>query len=605
MIPKSDINHIRETVDIIKFLESRGVAANKAGTSWVALCPIHSERSPSFHIKPAENRYHCFGCGSGGDIINLVQELDQLSFSGAVEELADYAGITIQKAEEDEEFKKLKRLYALTETASQWFRSNFTSLPDEHPAKENLGERKLLQLADEDESIGYAPNSGMVQHLNSKGFKIEEIREVGLMASNEEREWAAYRKRLVWSIRNIQGKVVGFSARKVYENDTGPKYINSPQTKLYNKSRTLFGLFEAHKHITKQQSVYVVEGQTDVMAMRAAGVLNVVASNGTAFGKEHAEILYRLADRARESKQFTINFCFDNDPAGVKAAKKMFTIDANLQTLANVVTIPQGDPDDVRRLYGDQALIDALENKVPLLEFILKQELKEWDVKTAEGQSRFLNEANQLLSDVTNSVVLDSYKRKISWWTGVPLSEISLNKNRQRNNNNQNHNNDHSQVSEGELRKRILAALIQFPTPTLEAIAANGITFDMFQSEGRVIIEEAFRFLAQYGDLAGEGDRVVFDVDSFTNPKLVTDLMFVPLASEEDSANPERVKSIVNSICHVFIITKTANENNMVQARIVNATEDSIILDDETLLEEIIEARKVVVKRRPSTTTQR
>lgn len=600
MIPKADINYIRENVDIIKFLESRGVASNKAGISWLALCPIHSERTPSFNIKAVENRYHCFGCGSSGDIINLVQELDQLSFSGAIEEIAEYAGIVIKKDEEDEEFKKLKRLYALTETVSLWFRENFTSLPDEHPAKENLSERRLLELANEDPSIGYAPNNGMVQHLTSKGYSIEEIHQVGLMTSKDGREWASYRKRLIWSIRNIQGKVVGFSARKVYENDNGPKYINSPQTRLYNKSHTLFGLYEAHKHITKQQSVFVVEGQTDVMAMRAAGVLNVVASNGTAFGKDHAEILYRLADRARESKQFTINFCFDNDPAGVKAAKKMFTIDSTLQTLSNVVTIPDGDPDDVRRNQGDEALVKALENRVPLLEFILRKELEEWDITTPEGQSKFLAEANKLLSGVDNSIVLDSYKRKLSWWTGVPLSEINLRRAPNKTQNNQQHESNHSGVSEGELRKRVLAALIQFPEETMEAIAVNRITMDMFQNDGRIIIEEAFRYLRENGMAEDAGMRTIFDIDAFSNPKLVTDLMFVPIVTEE-GASRDRIKSIVNFICHVFIAARTVNENNMVQARIVNATEDGGFMDDETLLKEIVEARKSVARKRPTT----
>lgn len=589
MISKEDIEKIRKAVDIIDYLSFRGVEAHQAGTSWKALCPIHSERSPSFHIKPETKTWHCFGCGNGGDIFSLVQEMDELNFSAAIQELAEYAGIKLVE-QEDEEFKKVKRLYQLTELTSAYFRQEFERLPDEHPAKIEFSKRNLLELANEDETIGFAPNNGMIQFLQGKGFSKEDMKEVGLLS---EKENALFRKRVIWSIRNIQGKVVGFTARKIYEADLGGKYINSPQTRIYNKSQTLFGLFEAHKAITKQQSVYIVEGQMDVMALRAIGITNVVAPNGTAFTKEQSLLLQRLADRGKESKQFTVNFCFDGDSAGIKAAKKVFEVEPSLQTTANVVEIEegQGDPCDIRLNEGDAYLEDVLLNKrVSLLEFILKKELEEWDVRTPEGQAKFIAQASLLLEGIDNNVVLESYKRKISWWTGVPLSNISISGGKTINYRPE----AHAGVSSGELRKRVVAALLQFPEETYEAIQASHITVDMFKNASKdifetslALIEEQMRSVEYEED---ENFRVELRPDQFENPKMISELIFLNLTAEEE-LNSARKKSIVANICKVFINEYKSNENNMIQARILAASEDNNLIEDEDLLKEILDAR--------------
>lgn len=586
MIPKEDIEKIRKAINLVDYLSFRGVESHQSGATWKALCPIHSERTPSFHIRPEQQQWRCFGCGLGGDVFSLVQEMDQLSFYGAVQELADYAGIEITE-EEDAEFKKLKRLYALTGVASAWFRENFVNLPDEHPAKVNFSERKLLELANKDTTIGFAPNNGMTQYLGGKGFSMEEMKEVGLITSGD-RQGVLFRKRIIWSIKNIQGKVIGFTARKVYEADLGGKYINSPQTKLYNKSHSLFGLYEAHKSITKSQSVYVVEGQTDVMALRAVGIENVVAPNGTAFGKEHSLMLQRLADRGKDSKQFTINFCFDGDAAGVNAAKKMFDVDPILQTTANVISIPTGDPCDIRNLHGDDVLIRILEeNKVTLLEFILKKELEEWDIKTPEGQSKFIAQANNLLSGVDSPVLLESYKRKISWWTGVPLSSISISGSRTAA---RKAKIAQAGISGAELRKRVIASLVQFPEPTYDAVRIMGITSDMFQKESKVIFEKAIDLISTQ---VMKGEKVQLRPDQFDNADLISQLLFTVL-THEDSPSENRIKSVTQNICRVFLSDYTSSENNMVQARILGATDDNNLVEDEDLLREILEARKSI-----------
>jgi len=592
MIIKEDIEKIRNAVDIVEYLKSRGTEVNRSGVSWVGLCPIHSERSPSFHVKPEAKTFHCFGCGRGGDIFTLVQEMDDLSFMGSILSLAEYADIELQE-EEDDNFKKIQRLYKLTNLASSWFRKNFEELDDEHPAKLNLSERGLLDLAKKDNSIGFSPNSGLLQYLTAAKFTMDEIVEVGLASRSEDKPDqqpnARFRQRLIWSIRNIQGKTVGFSARKIYDTDNGPKYINSPQTTLFNKSKTLLGLDQAHKTITEQQSVYVVEGQTDVMAFREAGILNVVATCGTAFGKDHSIILQRLADRAKTSKKFTINFCFDGDAAGINAAKKVFSTDNSLQTSANVISLGSEDPDDLRKNHGNDALIKALENKVSLLEFILKNELKEWDVTNPEGQAGFLKQASMLLNEIDDPSLLEAYQRKVSYWSGAPLSTIvNRNYGKRRTSSMGEEQSSVQAVSLGTLRQRVIASVLQYPIQGLKAIKEFKINDSMFQNSGKTLFTEAVT-VAEAATVAGSYS---FDPSNFTEPTLAVNLLHEEIITTLDETD-ERIQEIVNAICKVFTTNYNINENNKLQTRLLNMSEEETSeSSDEDLFREIMESRK-------------
>ena len=594
MIAKEDLEKIRKNIDIVKYLHDRGTEVTRAGASWTGLCPIHSERTPSFHVKPEAKTWHCFGCGKGGDIFSLVQDMDDLSFYGAILSLAEYAGIEIQETE-DNDFKKIQHLYRLTNLASAFFRKNFVELPEDHPAKQNLAARNLLELAMTDETVGFAPASGLLPYLQASKFTMEEILEAGL-ATKPESPVALFRNRLIWSIRNIQGKTVGFTARKIYENDNGPKYINSPQTPLYNKSKTLFGLEQAHKAITEQQSVYVVEGQTDVMALRAIGVMNVVAPNGTAFVKDHATILQRLADRARSSKKFTINFCFDGDKAGIAAAKKVFTTDPSLQTSSNVISLPYGDPCELRINEGDEGLRKALENKTPLLEFILKNELTEWDVTTPEGQTGFLKQAIDLLSDIDDSTMLEAYQRKVSYWSGVPLSNIVSRRPSRRNNQKTEEAGSGMQVvSLGLLRQRVIASLLQFPYITLPILDEMGINADMFQKNGRIVFEEAYKVASEYK----EDNDHSFDSSKFTEPNIAAQLMHEDIISDPNETS-QRKAEIIGAICNVFLTNYRISENSKIQAQVLSAAENAGGEDqtDEEIFRQIMESRKGLVSTR-------
>lgn len=491
---KTDLNLIRSKIDMLTFLENRGTTFRQSGATWLALCPIHNERSPSFHVRPDTQTFRCFGCGQSGDIFALVQAVDGLSFPGAVQELAAEAGVTLT-FEEDPQFQKRQKLLQITSLASQWYRKNYLDLDLNHPAKQNLALRNLYEFSITDPSIGFAPQSGLIDLLKKRGFTVNEMVDAGVvkLSERDSSPMELFRNRLIWTVYDVQGKPIGFSARKIFDNDNGPKYINSPQTLLYNKSHVLLGLHDAKKIIAQEQIVYVVEGQADVMAMKAAGKQNTVASCGTAFGVEHANMLLRLSKLGRDSEKFKVVFCFDGDAAGVKAAQGVFEKNKTIHVNSYVVKFlnPDStptDPCDYRKDFGDTALLSLLDGEqVNIVEFILKEELKRWDVSTPEGQSNFINQAKEVLSLITDPIQHSSYLRKVALWTGISFNDLT---NRLRPQKPNRRVEDTQNVSdEGEIplseiglaEQQILAAFVQYQTVLAPMLNQNKVDLTYFE----------------------------------------------------------------------------------------------------------------------------
>lgn len=484
---KSDLDLIRSKIDILTYLEDRGITFRESGTTWVGLCPVHNERTPSFNVKPETQTFVCYGCGIHGDIYALVQEMDSLSFPGAVQALAAEAGVELQM-DEDPNYKHRLRLQQIVRMTAEWYRHNYNNLPPEHLAKQNLAERNLLDFSYLDQSVGYAPAGELIGLLTKKGFSLEEIIAAGLASKSDDgRPYERFRNRLTWTIYDVQGNPIGFSARQIFDNDKGSKYINSPQTMLYNKSKALLGLSDAKKIIAKEQRVYVVEGQTDVMAFKAAGRHNTVASCGTAFGAEHANMLLHLSKLGKDSQKFEIIFCFDGDEAGFNAARKVYNNNPGIHLNSSVVSLTNADgsktdPCDYRRDNGDAKLMEMVDNnRVSIVEFILKDELNQWDVTRPEGQSGFIAKAREHLALVNDPIQYSAYLRLVSYWSGVPLAQLSsMGKPRpqaQKPTRQQN-NGPAPQVDSAmeefekgdEFEYKILAAILQYPKESFDAM---------------------------------------------------------------------------------------------------------------------------------------
>lgn len=517
MFNKDDLDTIRNKIDMLTFLEERGVSFRESGISWVGLCPVHNERSPSFHVKPAQQTFRCYGCGISGDIFSLVQEMESLSFPGAVQLLAEEADVQL-KMDDDPAYKERQKFFNITRLTAEWFRYNYSKIPMDHPAKQNLEDRDLLGFSISDESVGFAPNGGLLPLLKQKGFTDEDFIEAGIATRNQQTGHVneRFRNRLVWTIYDIQGRPIAFSARKIFDNDTAAKYINSPQTPLYNKSKALLGVSFAKREIAKQQKVYVVEGQTDTMALRAAGKENTVASCGTSFGLEHANMLLHLSKLGKEAEQFQIIFCFDGDEAGTKAAKRVFESNPNIQLNSYVVQFlnPDGtptDPCDYRKDFGDEALNKIIDtSQITLVEFILSEERKKWDLKSPEGKSNYITASLRILEQLKDSIQKSAYLRKIAGWTGTSYTELEnwlSRQNRSSYNQEQQDNTIVAQPSitlEGDSNEvSILAALVQYPEETVKYIDEYGIDSSFFPTLPQVfdsILANARNNKLDYGD---------------------------------------------------------------------------------------------------------
>jgi DNA primase len=585
MISKQVIDEIREKADMVKFLENQGVTLQISGANYKGLCPFHNERSPSFNVRPGIQRYHCFGCGETGDIFDLVAHMEQLSFTGAIQYLAEELGIKITSDEEDAQYKKIRRLQQICKLASEFFHENFKNLPEQHPAKKNLADRNLLEFAETDPSIGYAPNGALLKLLHENRFSTEEIVEAGLakliqvegnehtnrigsIRNGEVKE--VFRNRLMWTIYDISGRPVGFSGRKVYENDTvSPKYVNSPQTPLYNKSKALLGLNFARKDIVAERHLFVVEGQTDVMAFQAAGIRNVVASCGTAFGRSHVEILERLAATStRKSEQFKFFFCFDGDDAGIKAALKVFNNIPEIQLNSYVVQLktPESgdqilDPCDLRLAYGDDALRAALKAPVSMVEFVLKQELKNWDVLTPEGRSGFVTACRPTLALIKDPLAHDGYLRKISFWSGVPYSQLVTHVRPSGQAQQQVQAPQAPQTGKGaslSIDEQMYAAFLQYPEKMWSLYYANGIEDSFFANPAEI--------------------QHIMDELPEDHPLMFADLK-IPEGKED---------ALLQRLCEMFMRIKYMEAVEQLNGRIAAASNDSNSLMDETLLIEIM-----------------
>jgi DNA primase len=593
MISNEVKEEIRSKIDIVEFLENRGVALRVAGANFVGLCPFHAERTPSFNVRPANQRYRCFGCGEEGDIFNLVQQMEQLSFMGAVQYLADEAGIKVTNEEDDEQYRQLKRMQDMTKIAAEYFRENFMSLPDQHPAKQNLAKRNLLEFAKTDPSIGFAPNAGLMKLLYSHRFSKEEIVAAGLakateVQGNEDTNRIAtisngevrekFRSRLMWTIYSIEGRPIGFSGRRVYdENEKVPKYLNSPATRLFNKSKALLGLNFARKAIVDERSVYVVEGQTDVMAMQAIGVSNVVASLGTAFGSFHADMLSRLAATSTKKKdQFKFYFAFDPDAAGVKAAKSVFSSIPEIQLNSYVISLAKEiedpetgdksmvfpDPCDYRLAYGDDDLRGALTHSMSMVEFILRQELKNHDVLNPEGRSAFIAAARPTLAVIRDPLAHDAYLRKISYWTGIAYAQLVELIKKPQQSVDQEFMQQQKRRDDTTIDEKIFAAFLQYPDHMFSIFSKRKLTVDLFSDRNRAA--EIIQYLP-------EEDALAFH-----------DLK-IPEGKEEQ---------LLNRLVDMFLSIKYMEAVENLNARFAAATSDDSSLVDETLLFEILQEQQ-------------
>ncbi|MDT9691450.1 DNA primase [Streptomyces sp. P9(2023)] len=404
-INDDDVKAVRDAVPIDAVVSEYLQLRNAGGGNLKGLCPFHDEKSPSFQVSPSKGLFHCFGCQEGGDTIAFVMKIDHLSFSETVERLAAKAGITLRYEEggynPGHQRGERIRLVEAHKVAAQFYIDQLGS-PEAEIGRKFLAERGFDQAAAEHFGVGYSPAGWdhLTRFLRGKGFSDKELILSGISQDGRRGPIDRFRGRLMWPIRDVGGDVVGFGARKLRDDDNGPKYLNTPETPIYKKSQVLYGIDLAKKDIAKVSRAVVVEGYTDVMACHLAGVTTAIATCGTAFGGDHIKILRRLL---MDNGSARVIFTFDGDAAGQKAALRAFEDDQKFAAETYIAIAPDGmDPCDLRLAKGDQAVAELVEPRTPLFEFALRQIVKRYDLETPAGRAAALDEAAPIVARIKN-----------------------------------------------------------------------------------------------------------------------------------------------------------------------------------------------------------
>ncbi|MBT0565369.1 DNA primase [Williamsia sp. CHRR-6] len=422
-IPDRDITAIRERTRIEEIIGDY-VSLRKAGAdSMKGLCPFHDEKSPSFHVRPNHGHFHCFGCGEGGDVYTFLQKQEHISFVEAVEQLADRIGYQINYEGGGTSVARDRgtraRLVAANAAAQKFYAEQLLT-PEAQTARAYLTERDFDQAAATQFGCGYAPSAwdAMTTTLLGQGFEFSELEAAGLSKQGQRGPIDRFRRRLLWPIRNLGNDIIGFGARKLFDDDTMGKYMNTPETMLYRKSQVLFGLDHAKKSIAKGHQVVIVEGYTDVMAMHLSGVTTAVAACGTAFGDDHLALLRRLL---MDDSYFRgeVIYTFDGDAAGKAAALKAFEGEQSIAGQTFVAIAPDGmDPCELRQRGGDTAVRDLVARRIPMFQFAIRAVLGGHDLDTAEGRVHALRDTVPVVARIKDVALRDEYARQLAGWVG-------------------------------------------------------------------------------------------------------------------------------------------------------------------------------------------
>ena len=421
---------VKERADIADVIGDVVTLRPAGGGNLKGLCPFHDEKSPSFSVRPSVGSFHCFGCQVGGDVISFLMQIDHLSFSEAVERLAARTGVQLRYEEggvtPGRQQGQRSRLVEAHKAAAEFYAEQLAT-PGAKVGRDFLTERGFDATAAERFGVGFAPQGwdSLLTHLLGRRFTEEEMLAGGLLSQGQRGVYDRFRGRLVWPIRSMSDEVIGFGARKLLEEDQGPKYLNTPETPIYKKSSVLYGVDLAKREIARRMQAVVVEGYTDVMACHLAGVETAIATCGTAFGDEHIKVLRRLLMDQNEFRGEVV-FTFDGDSAGQNAALKAFQDDQKFVTQTFVAVEAGGmDPCELRQHKGDTAVRDLIARRVPLFEFALRSTMGRFDLDTPEGRVSALQAAAPVVAAIRDHSLRPEYARTLAGWLGMEVEPVA------------------------------------------------------------------------------------------------------------------------------------------------------------------------------------
>ena len=413
--PENFIQELVDRNDIVDVVGSYVNLSKKSGANYFGLCPFHNERTPSFAVNPSGQFYHCFGCGKGGGVINFIMEVENLSYPDAIRLLAERAGMQVPEDSYDRDSKKRARMLALNKDAARFFYEELGT-PEGQKAVHYMQERSISPQIAKRFGLGCAPDSwdSLLKAMAQKGYSEKELFDAGLVKRGQRGGfYDTFRNRLMFPVIDVRGDVIGFSGR-ILSGD-GAKYMNSPDTLVYNKSRNLFGLNLAKK--SKSGYLLLVEGNVDVVSLHQAGFDSAVASLGTALTAEQARLMSRYTSE--------IILCYDADEAGQKAAQRAIGLLEKLDMKVRVLRIPDAkDPDEYLKKKGADAFRNLLTGSEDQVDYRLNSVKAKYDLGTDTGKVGFLKEATELLATLPGPVERQVYAMRAAGEAGVGADAV-------------------------------------------------------------------------------------------------------------------------------------------------------------------------------------
>jgi len=416
----SDVEEIKNRLNIVDIL-GEYIRLDKAGTNFKARCPFHNEKSPSFMVSEEKQIWHCFGCQKGGDIFGFVMEMEGLEFKEALKLLADKAGVELKRYDGKSEVNK-NRIFEILELVTKFYEYQLWEGPGKIKILNYLHERGLKDETIKEFRLGYAPKGweNILNFLISRGYAAEEIKRAGLLVEkNKEnlkttnqklqtnRFYDRFRERIMFPVADTNGKIVGFSARVTPgQDESQAKYINTPETEVYHKSKVLYGIDKAKSEIKQKNNVFLVEGNLDVLAASQAGIKNTVAVSGTALTADHLGVIKRYTNKVR--------MCFDMDSAGEAATKKSMKLCFEKDINTEVVELPSGK--DVAELAqsNPEAMKKSIEKAYEAMEYFFQKNLSKHNKEEVEGKNKITNEILEMIGNLTNEITKSHWLKKLA-----------------------------------------------------------------------------------------------------------------------------------------------------------------------------------------------
>lgn len=511
-IPNDKISEIKNNADLVDVV-SEVVLLKKTGKNYLGLCPFHSEKTPSFTVSPEKQIFYCFGCGSGGTVFSFLMKQEGISFPDAARSLARKYGIEIPITHLSSEQKRLiterENLLGVNKEAMAFFRQTLLKSSEGKTANEYLRSRQLTKKTIDDFYIGYAPSGWerLVSHFSKKKIQGHLVEKTGLILSNKSRGgyYDRFRNRIVFPIFNLNQQVIGFGGRVL--DDALPKYLNSPETPVFSKSRSLYGLNRAKKRCRESDTVFIVEGYFDLLALHQHGIENTVATLGTGLTKEHIRLLKGFV-----SKFYLV---YDSDDSGIKAAQRVIEIFRTEEVDARIVVLPAGhDPDSYLFNSGSEAFMDVVSKALGIIPFLIESAVKKHGL-SVEGKIRIISDLKEPLALINDRIARSLYIQKISERIGVDeaavLEKVRETSSRKTTISNQLYHFDKTGVKKkapkemgSKLERKIIEMMLQFPDAIPEVKRRDLLKHfedETLKSIGEMIVDYSGSFNLSVSDM--------------------------------------------------------------------------------------------------------